>query len=235
MPAASRSSSGPSGRSAKSARGETEGGETAGRPAHGGEEGECGACGKKSRVKALKRCGKCRDVYYCSGECQKKDWPTHKKSCHTPPRAESPPLSHPSMNGSHTTGVGQQDADNSEDDDGNDEEDDEDDEYGDENDEEGDYSDLEYSDEGDYMDEDDVDVVVDDDGQQGELIFSPLFARTGGGDAWLPWQCNSDQLFHLSTNPHTVTFSVFIPPLAHPLCHHHMCSLLSHTNLFLSS
>ncbi|KAJ7759626.1 hypothetical protein B0H16DRAFT_595442 [Mycena metata] len=29
----------------------------------------------------LRRCGKCKTVWYCSKECQSQHWPTHKKSC----------------------------------------------------------------------------------------------------------------------------------------------------------
>lgn len=29
----------------------------------------------------MKICGGCKVVYYCSPECQKKDWPSHKESC----------------------------------------------------------------------------------------------------------------------------------------------------------
>ncbi|KAJ6586345.1 hypothetical protein DFH09DRAFT_910769 [Mycena vulgaris] len=29
----------------------------------------------------LRRCGKCKGAWYCSRECQKQDWPKHKKSC----------------------------------------------------------------------------------------------------------------------------------------------------------
>ena len=28
------------------------------------------------------RCGLCRGPWYCSGHCQKDDWPRHKKECH---------------------------------------------------------------------------------------------------------------------------------------------------------
>ena len=27
------------------------------------------------------RCGRCKSFYYCSGECQRKDWPLHKLEC----------------------------------------------------------------------------------------------------------------------------------------------------------
>lgn len=27
------------------------------------------------------RCGRCRNIYYCSSECQKKDWPNHRLNC----------------------------------------------------------------------------------------------------------------------------------------------------------
>jgi hypothetical protein len=37
----------------------------------------CGVC---SEV-ASKRCGRCRGVTYCSVECQKLDWKTHRFNC----------------------------------------------------------------------------------------------------------------------------------------------------------
>jgi hypothetical protein len=39
----------------------------------------CACCG--SRVKALQRCSRCKQVWYCSKSCQKKDWKNHKLSC----------------------------------------------------------------------------------------------------------------------------------------------------------
>lgn len=39
----------------------------------------CGNC--KEREKKMMVCGQCRQVYYCSRECQKKNWKEHKKSC----------------------------------------------------------------------------------------------------------------------------------------------------------
>lgn len=29
----------------------------------------------------FKKCSRCKKVYYCSKECQKRHWPTHKLSC----------------------------------------------------------------------------------------------------------------------------------------------------------
>lgn len=39
----------------------------------------CETC--KGREKKMMVCGQCRQAYYCSRECQKKDWKQHKKSC----------------------------------------------------------------------------------------------------------------------------------------------------------
>lgn len=41
----------------------------------------CACCKKLLSGKDKYRCGKCDVVYYCSVECQKKDWENHKKSC----------------------------------------------------------------------------------------------------------------------------------------------------------
>lgn len=35
----------------------------------------------KEREKKMMVCGQCRQTYYCSRECQKKNWKEHKKSC----------------------------------------------------------------------------------------------------------------------------------------------------------
>lgn len=49
----------------------------------------CQVCGKTGAGpngdKPLKKCSKCQQVFYCSVECQKKDWPTHKLVCKVDP------------------------------------------------------------------------------------------------------------------------------------------------------
>ncbi|KAI9374061.1 hypothetical protein BJX61DRAFT_344395 [Aspergillus egyptiacus] len=45
-------------------------------------EAACNICAKKaSKETTLKRCGKCKAIWYCSRECQKADWKDHKESC----------------------------------------------------------------------------------------------------------------------------------------------------------
>ncbi len=39
----------------------------------------CAHC--KEEKKKMKKCARCQVVYYCSRECQKKDWKNHKKCC----------------------------------------------------------------------------------------------------------------------------------------------------------
>ncbi len=39
----------------------------------------CKICGKTTE---LKKCARCQKIFYCSRECQKKDWPNHKAECH---------------------------------------------------------------------------------------------------------------------------------------------------------
>ena len=40
----------------------------------------CDYCNKRSETK-LRACGKCKFVFYCGADCQRKAWPTHKKEC----------------------------------------------------------------------------------------------------------------------------------------------------------
>lgn len=46
-------------------------------------EDRCRSCGKTSTADggALKKCSRCHEVKYCSAQCQKKDWKTHRAEC----------------------------------------------------------------------------------------------------------------------------------------------------------
>ncbi|KAF7311695.1 putative MYND domain protein [Mycena indigotica] len=44
-------------------------------------DARCTACHTISTQSSLKRCSRCGHVWYCSVQCQKRDWKTHKRSC----------------------------------------------------------------------------------------------------------------------------------------------------------
>ena len=48
----------------------------------------CNCCQRPGEWK--KKCGRCKEAYYCSRECQKWAWPVHKKHCYAPGE-ERPP------------------------------------------------------------------------------------------------------------------------------------------------
>ncbi|KAF9475461.1 hypothetical protein BDN70DRAFT_840872 [Pholiota conissans] len=54
----------------------------------------CSVCNKPgSNGVDIKRCGRCRDRFYCGRDCQASDWPTHKRTCGAiSPRSENAPL-----------------------------------------------------------------------------------------------------------------------------------------------
>ncbi|KAF9475463.1 hypothetical protein BDN70DRAFT_883662 [Pholiota conissans] len=53
----------------------------------------CSVCNKAQSTEVdIKRCGRCRDRFYCGRDCQLSDWPTHKRTCGaiTPRSSDSP-------------------------------------------------------------------------------------------------------------------------------------------------
>lgn len=50
----------------------------------------CANCDKACNGLPL-RCSGCKQVYYCSQDCQKKAWPTHKPSCKPATKTAAPP------------------------------------------------------------------------------------------------------------------------------------------------
>ncbi|KAI1085187.1 hypothetical protein F5B20DRAFT_589950 [Whalleya microplaca] len=53
------------------------------RPTIRASKGECRSCGKRETEEGgeLLSCGRCKEVKYCSRECQKNDWKLHKLAC----------------------------------------------------------------------------------------------------------------------------------------------------------
>ena len=48
-------------------------------------EKRCNFCLKTEEVvkRIIKKCSNCKVIHYCSKECQRNDWPIHKKVCKT--------------------------------------------------------------------------------------------------------------------------------------------------------
>ncbi|KAI0688311.1 hypothetical protein C8T65DRAFT_619472 [Cerioporus squamosus] len=57
-------------------------------PIAGREAPSCDHCKREGTTETLKRCGGCSTMLYCSRECQKAAWPTHKNHCRRPQRDE---------------------------------------------------------------------------------------------------------------------------------------------------
>jgi hypothetical protein len=50
----------------------------------------CGFCKGRFLQDKMKKCGRCKSVYYCSADCQKSNWATHKPSCALPEPPTTP-------------------------------------------------------------------------------------------------------------------------------------------------
>ena len=55
-------------------------------PSLAGEQ-SCDVCGAGN---CKRRCGRCREAYYCSEECQRSAWPAHKGACAAPANRVTP-------------------------------------------------------------------------------------------------------------------------------------------------
>lgn len=53
----------------------------------------CATCGAEDME--LLQCSKCKQRYYCSVECQRVDWRSHKRSCHRLDTQRTPEQSRP--------------------------------------------------------------------------------------------------------------------------------------------
>lgn len=42
---------------------------------------ECASCQAQSAGAKLKRCARCKEVFYCSVQCQRRSWTTHRACC----------------------------------------------------------------------------------------------------------------------------------------------------------
>ena len=63
----------------------------------------CEACGLRAKLNMgaganaalyirLRPCARCKEVRYCNRECQRKDWPRHRKNCVVPGDKPPPPM-----------------------------------------------------------------------------------------------------------------------------------------------
>ncbi len=48
------------------------------------------ACFVCNSIETLKRCSRCKSVFFCSVNCQKLGWPVHKKQCVSPSQSPTP-------------------------------------------------------------------------------------------------------------------------------------------------
>ena len=49
----------------------------------------CNHCGAVAQGEVFQKCGRCKDAYYCSKQCQKEAWPAHKPICNEAVRTKA--------------------------------------------------------------------------------------------------------------------------------------------------